>query len=144
MPLEPEMPSAVVPLTLIAGLFALFYSLFGVLMCSIPNGNFRFSGTGLIGYAFMFLPIFSFPIYLGSLYSMKLCRNWFSAYFIVDFLVGLIAGGQKFRFFYFFSVPRIVAILAVVLLNTAYLLISHALRGHREKIPGLVGIICKY
>jgi hypothetical protein len=150
MPLEPKMPSAVVPLTITAGVFALIYSLFGVLMCSIPNGDIRISGKDILGLAFMFLPLLSFPIFLLSLYSMKMCRNYYSAFFIVDFMVGLViegqfvAGGYKFDFVYFFSIPRIAVILAVLLLNVTYLLIKNAYRGKKEEIPGLLSIIRNY
>jgi hypothetical protein len=144
------MPFAVVPLIGIAGVLALIYSLFGLLMCSIPNGDIRLHVRDISGLAFMFLPLLSFPIFLCSLYSMKMCRDYFTAYFIVDFLVSLVseglsvAGGNKFNFIYLFSIPRIAVILAVVLLNAAYLLIKNALRGQKDGIPGLLSIIRDY
>jgi hypothetical protein len=74
---------------------------------------------------------------------MKTCRNWFSAYFIVDFLLGSIIIFKGFRLGLFFTIFRIAAILAVILINAAYLLVRHALRGSNEKIPGLINIMTR-
>ena len=81
MPLEPEIPFAVVPLTIIAGLLSLFYSLYGAVMTFFRIGNTSLHGWGdIYALVFMSLPLLAFPIFLSSLFSLKTCRNWFSAY----------------------------------------------------------------
>ena len=74
---------------------------------------------------------------------MKACRNWFTTYFIVDFLFGSFIIFKGFRLGLFFTIFRIAVILAVVLLNAAYLLVRHTLRGSNEKIPGLINIMTR-
>jgi hypothetical protein len=144
MPIEPKIPFAVIPLTIIAGLFSLFYSLYGAFATFFVIGDITPHGWGdLYGLVVMDLPLFAFPIFLSSLYSMKTCRNWFSAYFIVDFLLGSVMLFKGFRLGLFFTIFRIAVILAVVMLNAAYLLIRHAFRGSNEKIPGFVNIMTR-
>jgi hypothetical protein len=142
MPIESEIPFAVVPLTIIAGLFSLFYSLYGAFATFFMIGDTTPHSWGdIYGGVLMSLPLLAFPIFLSSLYSMKTCRNWFTAYFIVDFLLGSIIIFKGFRLGLFFTIFRIAVILAVVLLNAAYLLVRHALRGSNEKIPGFINIM---
>ena len=145
MPPEPEIPLAVVALTIIAGLLSLFYSLCGAAMTFIRIGP---DPVGLhigdiIAFVFASLPLLAFPIFLSSLYSMKTCRNWFSAYFIVDLFFGSIVIFKGFRLGLFFTILRIAVILATVMLNAAYLLVKHALRGSNEKIPGFINIMTR-
>jgi hypothetical protein len=141
---EPEIPFAVVPLTIIAGLLSLIYSLYGAVMTFFRIGDTSVRGWGdIYAFVFMSLPLLAFPIFLSSLYSMKTCRNWFSAYFIVDFLLGSIMIFKGFRLGLFFTIPRIAVILAVVMINAAYLLVRHALRGSNEKIPGFINIMTR-
>ncbi len=144
MPVEPEIPFAVVPLTIIAGLLSLIYSLYGAAMTFIRIGPDPVSLHlgDIVVLAFMSLPLLAFPIFLSSLYSMKICRNWFTAYFIVDFLFDLIFYRHMFRL-NFIRIPVITVILAVVMLNAAYLLVRHALRGSKEKIPGFINIMTR-
>jgi len=98
-----------------------------------------------VTFAFMFLPLLAFPIFLSSLYSMKTCRNWFSVYFTVYFLVVLINEGNKFSLYHLFAIFGIGAMLGIVviLLNAAYLLIRRALRESNEEIPGFVSIMLR-
>jgi hypothetical protein len=140
MPIEPDIPFAVVPLTIIAGVLSLYCSLCGAMTFFIIGKIDRLTIT----FAFMFLPLLAFPIFLSSLYSMKTCRNWFSAYFLVYVLVGVINEGHMFRLDHLFTMSGIAAMLAVVvLLNAAYLLIRHSLRGSNEKIPGFINIMTR-
>jgi hypothetical protein len=144
MPLEPEIPFAVVPLTIIAGLLSLFYSLYGAVMTFFRIGNTSLHGWGdIYALVFMSLPLLAFPIFLSSLFSLKTCRNWFSAYFIVDLFFGSIVIFKGFRLGLFFTILRIAVILATVMLNAAYLLVKHALRGSNEKIPGFINIMTR-
>ena len=141
---EPEIPFAVVPLTIIAGLLSLIYSLYGAVMTFFRIGDTSVHGWGdIYAFVFMSLPLLAFPIFLSSLFSLKTCRNWFSAYFIVDFLLGSVMLFKGFRLGLFFTIFRIAVILAVVMLNAAYLLIRHAFRGSNEKIPGFVNIMTR-
>jgi hypothetical protein len=142
MRIEPEIPFAVIPFIFIAGIFSLIYSLYGALSVYFMIGNTRPHGWGdIYGLVFMLLPLFAFPIYLSSLYSIKNCRNWFTAYFVVDLMIGMGIIFEGFSFHKLFTIPRIAVILATVMLNAAYLLVRHALRGSNEKIPGIITIM---
>jgi len=144
MPVEPKIPLAVVPLTIIAGLLSLFYSLYGAFFFIFMIGDPRPHSWGdIYGCVLISLPLLAFPIFLTSLHSMKTCRNWFSAYFIVDFLFGSLIIFKGFRLGLFFTIFRNAVILAVILLNAAYLLVRHALRGANEKIPGFINIMTR-
>jgi hypothetical protein len=125
-------------------LLSLIYSLYGAAMTLIRIGPDPVSLHlgDIVALAFMSLPLLAFPIFLSSLYSMKTCRNWFSAYFIVNFLFDLIFYRHVFRL-NFIRIPGIIVILAVVMINAAYLLVRHALRGSNEKIPGFINIMTR-
>jgi hypothetical protein len=141
MQIEHDIPFAVIPITVIAGVLSLSCTLWGAVMTFFVIGPVdRLTVT----FAFMFLPLLAFPIFLSSLYSMKTCRNWFSAYFIVYLLVGVINEGNNFRLVHLFELSGIVVMLAIVtLLNVAYLLIRRALRDSNEEIPGVVNIMTR-
>jgi hypothetical protein len=55
---EPEIPFAVVPLTIIAGLLSLIYSLYGAVMTFFRIGDTSVHGWGDI-YAFVFMSLLS-------------------------------------------------------------------------------------
>jgi len=147
MSVKPEIPSAVKPRIIIAGLLSLIYSLFGAFSIFFMIrffGDSRPHGWGdICGILELYLPLLAFPIFLSSLYSLKTCRNWFTAYFIVDFVSTLIPAVQVSHLSILVTIPKIVITLAVVLLNAAYLLVRHALRGSNEKIPGLINIMTR-
>ena len=144
MPVEPKIPVAVVPLTFIAGLLSLLCSLYGAAVIAFGGEDFRYFVRDIVPIIFIHLRLLAFPIFLTSHYSMRTCRNWFSAYFIVDFLFCLIFYRQEFglNHLYFF-VPEIAVFLAVGMLNAAYLLVRHTIRGSNEKIPGFINIMTR-
>ena len=68
---EPEIPFAVVPLTIIAGLLSLIYSLYGAVMTFFRIGDTSVHGWGdIYAFVFMSLQLLAFPLFLSSLYSM--------------------------------------------------------------------------
>jgi hypothetical protein len=144
MQIKPEIPFVVVPLTIIAGLLSLFYSLYGAVITFFRIGNTSLHGWGDI-YAciYMSLPLLAFPVFLISLYSLKTSCNWFSVYFMVDFLFGSVLIFKGFRLGMFFTIFRIAVILATVMLNAAYYLVRNNLRGPDERIPGLINIMTR-
>jgi hypothetical protein len=143
MPIEPKIPFDAKPLIIIAGLLSLFYTVSGALVpFFLMMGDSRPRGWNNIeGICTLYSPLFAFPIFLSSLYSMKICRNCFTAYFIVDFLSTLIPAVQVSHLSILVTIPKLVITIAVVLLNAAYLQVRDAIRGSNEKIPGLINIM---